>query len=317
MLLATIVLPWFASKHQVVWSWDIISKAPASFLVTLIMLWIIGAAAIALSIFLRGRNAHLCYGLIGMVGVIILLVQLGGRSGVIGRLTPISSGSRGAIDILNIIFFLILIVATRIRLRLPHLLPVRFAQGVCALFFVVFSLMVLINFISHYSDLSTTTRSKFIFDFIFILLLNLALIGAGVVALIHAAVLNIRKDTLSVTAMYLLYLAMAAFYAYLIIRQAIQTERMGLMLPRLNHTLLSVPAMLLFTNGMVGLACGLVASGGFTGGAAAGGKPAAASGGGGQDDVQARLKKLAELQQQGLITEAEYAAKRAKILDQL
>jgi len=293
------------ARSRVMMSWDFLSKAPGSVQVTLILLWIIGAGAIAVSIFLRGRYAHMSHGLLGLAGILVWVIQLSGRSNA-GRMAGLRT-ALGVVEVFYVLFLLGAIVATIIRLRLSPTTIIRLVQGFCAGILVIFALVVLIDSISSYTDLSESRRSRILFDFIFKLLLQLVLIASGVIAVVHATAVNMQSKKLSWTALYMSCGALVCFFGYLIIRPAISAERLGPILFMTNLALLVVPLVFMFCSGLTEFICGLPAGpGGFQRDTAPGG-----------GNIEARLQKLNELQLQGLITDKEYSDKRAKILDGL
>jgi uncharacterized membrane protein YidH (DUF202 family) len=218
----------------------------------------------------------------------------------------------GVVMIFQFLFLLGMIVTTNIRLRLPPQLTTRIAQGFCSGGFLIFSFVLFISFISDYSKTHGFDRSRTVGDFMFIMLLHLVFIASAIVAVIHAAAVKIRKDTLSQIALYLTYGAIVCLFAYMIIRPAMVLEQPGLILAILNVTLLTVPIIFLFCSGLIGFICGLAAK---TGGSPATTAPAGAGEHSGREaNVQERLRKLDDLKNQALVTNEEYNAKRTEIL---
>ncbi|MDP6545351.1 MAG: SHOCT domain-containing protein [Phycisphaerae bacterium] len=253
-----------------------------------------------------------------MAGILIWVIQLTGRRSA-GDMAGIRS-ALGAVEVFYIIFLLATIVATIVRLRLSPTLIIRIVQGFCASVFVIFALVALIYSISRYTDLPKSYGSKMLFDFMFGLLLQLALIASGIVAVIHAAAIKIRSKTLSQTSLYLSFGALMCFFGYLIIGPAIASRQSEMILLMTNMVLLVAPLVIMFCAGLTGFICSILTGQSASHVAATSPTaspapaPAPAPGGG---SVQERLRKLSELQQQGLITDKEYADKRAEILDGL
>lgn len=297
-------------------SWDVLANAAVSMQVTLILLWIIGAAAIVLSSLLRGTETSICHGLLGLTGMMLWLFQIpSGPKTPLGILDVGISGL-GVVPIFQLLFLLGMIVATNIRLRLSPQLTIRIVQGICSGGFLIFSFVLFVSVIRDYSRMSELARSKLVGDFMFIILIHVVSMAAAILAVIHASAIKIRKDTLSWTSLGLIYGTIACGTAYKILRPAMLVEQPGLILKHLNIVLLIVPIMFLFCSGLIGFVCGLSAK------IAASPKttqPARAAITPTNDDasVQGRLNELGRLKAQNLITDEEYAAKRGDILGEL
>jgi len=219
----------------------------------------------------------------------------------------------GVVPIFQLLFLLGMIVATNIRLRLSPQLTIRIVQGICSSGFLIFSFVLFVNVIRDYSRISEFARSKLVGDFIFIVLIHVVSIAAAILAVVHASAIKIRKDTLSWTALGLIYGAIACWTAYKILRPAMLVEQPGLILRILNIVLLTVPIIFLFCSGLIGFICGLATK---IGSSASRTTPAATNAPPDADTDGQRLKQLGDLKNQGLISDEEYTAKRAKILEQ-
>ena len=312
LVLVTLILPWMVVNDRVAMSWDVLDDSPVSMLVTIILLWMIGAAAIVLSSLLRGKDASLWHGILGLAGIMLWLFQIpSGPSGPM-RMSGLGASGIGVTLIFQFLFLMGMIVATNIRLRLPQQLTTRIVQGICSGGFLIFSFILFINLIQDYSQTSRFARSKSVGDFIFFLLLHIAYIASAILGIVHASAIRIKKDTLSQIALYLVYGAIGCLILYLIIRPAMAMEQPGFSLLILNFVFLTVPIMFLFCSGLIGFICHLASRANT---APTEAKATASSGGG--VSVQIRLQKLGELKAQGLITDEEYSAKRTEILWEL
>jgi hypothetical protein len=316
LVLVTLILPWMVMNDRVMMSWDVLDDTPASMIVTIILLWMIGAAAIVLSSLLRGKDASLWHGILGLAGIMLWLFQIpSGPSGPM-RMSGLGASGIGVTLIFQFLFLMGMIVATNIRLRLPQQLATRIVQGICSGGFLIFSFILFINLIQDYSQTSRFARSKSVGDFIFFLLLHMAYIASAILGIVHASAIRIRKDTLSQIALYLIYGAVGCLIPYVIIRPAVAMEQPGFILFVLNFVFLTVPIVFLFCSGLIGFICGLAAKSGTLPRPAAPAKTATVPSGG-EVSVQGRITELDNLKAQGLITLEEYAAKRAEILGQL
>ena len=319
LLLATLILPWLVTKHRVVMSWDVLSEAPTGMQITLAMLWMIGIATIIISSILRGADASLWHGIFGLTGIMLWLFQIPSSSSGSMRMSPLGTSDLGVVAVFQFLFLLGIIVTTKIRLRLPPQLAVRIVQGACSLIFLMFALVNFIDFIGEYNQMPDFIRSKTVGDFLVMIMLQLIVIAAAILAIVHAAAFQIRTDTLSRIAMGLIYGASGCTVAYVVIRPAMLTEEPAIILTMLNCLFLTIPIVFLFCSGLIGFICGLVVKMGNAPRTAA---PARApvqapASSGGDASVQGRLRKLESLKVEGLITNEEYNAKRTEILGNL
>jgi hypothetical protein len=293
-------------------SWDVLDDTPVGMLVTIILLWMIGATAIVLSSLLRGKDASMWHGILGLAGIMVWLFQIPSGSSGPMRMSGFGASGIGVTLIFQFLFLMGTIVATNIRLRLPQQITTRIVQGVCSSGFLIFSFVLFIRLIQAYSQTSGFARSRSIGDFIFFLLLHMAYIASAILGIVHACAIRIKTDTLSQISLYLVYGAIGCLIPYLVIRPAIAMEQPGFSLFILNFVFLTFPIMFLFCSGLIGFICHLAAR------ADAAPTPAkATASSGGDASVQVRLQKLAELKAQGLITDEEYNAKRTEILWEL
>ncbi|MBT3202307.1 MAG: SHOCT domain-containing protein [Phycisphaerales bacterium] len=235
------------------------------------------------------------------------------------RMSPLGAADLGVVAVFQFLFLLGIIVTTKIRLRLPTQIAVRIVQGICALIFLMFALVNFIDFIGAYSRMPDFIRSKTVGDFLVILMIQLTIIAAAILAIVHAVALQIRTDTLSRIAMGLIYGAIGCAIAYIVIRPVILTEEPAIILTILHCLFLTIPIIFLFCSGLIGFICGLVVKMGNAPRTAAPRRaPAQAPApSGGDTSVQGRLRKLESLKTEGLITNDEYNAKRTEILGKL
>lgn len=304
-------------------SWDVLGASPVGMLITLILLWIIGAATIVISSLLRGIEVSLCHGVLGLTGIILWLIQISSGPGGPMSMSTIGVSGLGIAVIFQFLFLLGMIVTTNIRLRMAPHLTIRIMQGICSGGFLIFSFVLFINFIRNYSQTYRFVRSETVGDFIFIMLLYLVSMASAILAVVHAVAIRIQKNTLSQTSLGLIAGVIACTVVYIITRLPMIVDQPVLILCLLNLVLLTVPIVFLFCSGLIGLICGLAAT---TGSVAAktsdsprtvAATRAAAAPPGGDAGVHERLKNLDDLKNQGLITNEEYAVKRAKVLEQL
>ena len=301
---------------RAVMSWDVLKGSPASVQVGLVFVWIIGATTIVISSLLRGRNAALWHGILGLAGMMLLMFLL------VSGLDPLDMPAFGltgykAFWPCSLVFLLGMIITTNIRLRLGGTpLAVRITQGVFAGGALILSAVMFIWFLHDYSQLPGFAKSRMVGDFVFAILMELGAIAGMVLALIHAATVRITRDTLSRTALGLVYGAIVCAIVYWFIRPAMLTDEPGMVFAVLNFFLLIVSVVFLFCSGLVGFVCGLASK---TAGLPASTRPARtpAAQPASSASVRERLEELASLRDQGLITEEDYAVKRAGILNEL
>ena len=311
-MVSTFLLPWMVVGEQVRMSWEFIQRAPASFSVFLIASWMIGLAAIILTGVLRGLPAAICHAGLGLLGVILLFTGYAGTFGSRGM--PGFGQIFGAIDVLVVVLLIGLIIVTNVRLRMGVNLVVRIIQGATAGACAVLAFVAFFVSLNRWGTFPEFFRQKLVGDLLYFVFTNLAVIAGAIVALVHAAAVNIKEDTLSKIAMGLVYSALAAVAGYFIVRPAILDEQSGLILTFLNIFLLIGSIGFLFCSGLIGSICEFVAM--TASPMPVRKKTAAASAPGGRHS-QERLRELASLRDQGLITEQEYAVKQARILDEL
>lgn len=311
-MVSTFLLPWLVVGERVGMSWDLVQHAPATVSVFLVTSWMIGLAAIILACVLRGFPAAICEASLGLLGAVLLLTAFTGS--YTSRDMPGFGRTFGAINVLAVVFLVGLIIVTNVRLRLGANLAIRVIQGVTAGAYAVLALVAFFISFSNWGDLPDFLREKLVGDRVYFVFTDLAAIGGAIVALVHAAAMNVKEDTLSKVAIGLVYSSLVAVACYFIVRPAILAEQSGLILLFLNIFLLVGSIGFLFCSGVIRSICEFAA---MTAGPTQTPKKAAAAPASDGRKVQERLSELASLRDQGLISEQEYAVKQSRILDEL
>ena len=133
LLLATFLLPVGSDHGRLVWTVQLLPRAPGWVPVVLPTLWVMGLAAIIVGSTLRAMTLSVCYLVLATTVVIFavaLAVQLGAH-GIFGE-----SSADAVLALLGVLALGAFLVVTGVRLRLPTNNPVCVAQIIISIFFV-------------------------------------------------------------------------------------------------------------------------------------------------------------------------------------
>ena len=313
LMLATVVVPWQMRRGKVVLSyqmWDALVRqmgddGATRFMVFLVGAWAIGLAAVIVSATVKPPARAFTYAGLGLLGfVLLLIVGVGFRK---PRDWSALGGLRlGVSPTLLLMLVALMSAMNHLRLRLgarPVLRACQVAAGALAL---VLALTGLVGGVGHFLDFPRAAKAKYVFDLIFMILMAFTLIAACLLSVVDGLLRKISRPALAATGLVLVYLYFGGSVLYRIGRPALATLDVGGMLFSLNLMLLIASIFLLFLEGALGALPRLF------------GQPfQLAEAGGPGAGLEDRLKGLKRLRDQGLITEAEYDAARAKTLEDL
>jgi hypothetical protein len=326
LMLATIFIPWATHRDKVAFSWDLMKAGGGGAVVVLIGLWTIGLGCAVVGLTVRGLPAAITFAACGGAGVILQAVTfLSLRPSEFEGWADVPS-EPVALSMFSGVVLLLYVVAGNLRLRLGGLTAIRILQAISG---GVTSLLTVVGIavsLSNYGDLPPVFREAFRVDVVIGTLLNVVLVLAGILGLVHAAAGSIRTNGLSIAAMVLVYANAGAAALYLLIRAATIHEFAGVfVLLFLNVVILLFGVCFLLCSGTIRTVVLLVRQArgpvGFRPPAAnqtgvvpqpAPAEPAAAAG-----QYGTRLAELDSLRRRGAIGEAEYAAERARILREI
>ena len=249
LMLLTFLLPWWTAEELVgcrvtVMSWNMVDSVPASLAVLMIILWVIGLAAIVTACVLRGLPAALAHGSMGTAGALLLCII----SLVLYSDMALVAGPPSSVAILGMISLMIImvqVVATNVRLKCGASMILRAVQGMTSGLVIILTVVGLVMMLVEFGSLSKFARSGMWPDILFRCVFDAVVIAAMILILVHAAAMTIRTKTLSQTGLCLIYGVLTAMALYLIIRPAALMEEASLALLFTNILLLFAPPFVL------------------------------------------------------------------------
>jgi len=322
-LLTTLFLPWMITEDRVLMSWDIMENLPTSFIVFLIVAWMVGAGAIAVGCTLKDPAAAISFAGAGGLGVLFLVVAFAGVAFLLADLAWLFGG-RGAsgvkilivLVVLYFVLFLCWLTATHAHAQVRGRLPVQIAQGLTSGLLIVIEI-VLIIVLASYGGSSWPRRDPAAAEVVWAILFLLIRLGGYVLALVDAAV-PARKPTLSHLALAMLYGALACRLLYVLVDASTKADSPDLILPVLNFLLIIVPLALLLCSGAV--RCIYYAAKRMPVATPVGrlsAEPLPEAPRVPASDVEVRLRELREMRERNTITHEEFVQMRQKILGEM
>jgi len=345
MILATIFIPWLAGRGmpgvgrvKVLMSWNMLGEMSGRDCSYLIGAWVVGAAAIAVSLCVRGLALRLSHLGMGLLGIILFWVAITGRGALFLRFRTILDvlpGKPG--DAMQWWYWYLLVVAVMIamglRLRLGARIPVRVAVGVLVAGLAVWTAIRFFTTISDFSEMSKNQKEQQVLYLIAMLASLVAVITACVLALVDTASLRVDKKKLARGALYAIGGALGIVgFVFGVILPLHVTKSPGMILYMANSYLVIVGLFILFAAGAIGLTTLLVdmvdkrrqagpapakadqPTGAAAPAGASASAPAAAPPTPSVDDLNTRLGKLKALLDKGAISQEEYDTERKRIL---
>lgn len=305
--IATIFLPWAIMDRHVGMSWDVIQSAPGIFVAYLIGCWVIALAAVVLGFVLRGLAFGISCASLGFAGAVLMFVTVVTAVSELPYAGPRGDAATLVLSILNCIFLFAMAVATHIRLRTTPTLAVRILQGLTGGLMAVLSLVQLFLLLANRSVLY---GDYFALDLTFILMSQLAVVAACVLALVHAAAVQITSKVLSQVSLSLLYGGCGLLAMFIVIRSAATLP--AVILAPLHLVIIFTAIIVFLGSGIVRIVTLAAARPGQRTEPSAP-EQAGATGPQATTDLERRLKELEDLRVRGVITAEEYANSRRSL----
>lgn len=259
LMLLTFLLPWwtrqsFSGGRVTVMSWDVLKDAPASLICLMVSLWLIGLATIITACVLRGLPAAFTHGGMGAGGVLLLcIISAMWYSNV--EAVPGVATSVVILRAFSLMFIMVQIVATNVRLKCGASTVVRAIQGLASGLVIILTIVGLVMMLVELGDLPKFARSEMWPDILFSCVSDAAMIAAMILILVHAAAMTIRTKTLSEIGLYLIYGVLMAVAAYVIIRPAVAMKEASAVLLSTNVVFLVAPPLVLMCLGATKAIC--------------------------------------------------------------
>ena len=332
LILSTILIPWYVGTVPtffggmegglpVVWmSWHVIQHGPGLLTAFLLVAWYIGLAAVVAGFCLRGLPLAICNASHGAVGVLFMIVVLLALAGSPGS-PDYSPAAQGAVFLLEAAAFLVLLPMLEVRRQLGRLPATRVLQAVsggalCILLVVGFILAV-----ATFAEVPNRIRRDLAVVLLLSTLMQVLLLVGAILAVVDAARPESGSDILAQVAKWFFNGAFVIFGAGMVIGSAAAGGPLrGLSLAILNFGVLIIyPLLLLFLGGTAQVIVEAVWAGQRKRAGEGRGQPASEADEPAQyaPSAQAaqRLQQLQKLYDDGLITQEEFLARRASIVE--
>ena len=333
LILATIVVPWEVGRGtngKAVMSWNVISRLLARDCSFLIGTWVIGAAAVAVSLCVRDLALRASHVGMGLLGIVLFWVAMDGGASWPFRLVLEALPGKSA-GVMQWWFWLLLVtclaIALNVRLRMGGQIAVRATVGVLAAGLAVWTIVRFFTTISEFTR--STDKDKMVLYLITALVAMVATITICVVALVDVASTKVDKRNLARGAVLSLYGTMGVLFAVLSVAWPLHMIQMpGTRMCTMVNTVVLVAAVLtIFSNGVIELTGLLIeffarrrvarpapAAGDVPPDTAPADDAPQAHPAPHVDELDARIRKLKTLFDNGTISREEYETERRRIL---
>lgn len=349
-VLLTFLLPWMAEPdydysgfgdrtrvgYEVIMSWDLIDAIPGTFGAWVIISWIAAAGIIVASCLTRDLVLGIVKGGCGLLCLILFLTIGSDFEDNVFSLDDTPLGSRFVINLLGAIFLAACVVASHLRRRLGTSLGTRIAQSVSSGGVCLMIAIGLIIALTDFSKIPPPFRGEFFKYMIVPLLMQLTILAGAILCLVAGAK-NGNNRQMTGVGLGLIYGGFGGMITYIIflpvIMEAWAASFSLLLLNVFILLILGIAYPLL--SGITGIIVGAIqyatgqeapgptsrprvqatlfptASSQAQPGPAAQAQAAAVGAG----NARRRLSDLKEMYDEGLITQEEFAVRRARILE--
>lgn len=268
MLLANLILPWVTAGDQTVMSWNVLDKAPEPLVFCFIVWWLCGLMAVTLGLGLKGLARQGAYAVLGiMAGLVVMGLVTYGLARIPDSTFPPSAQWSFMMAFVGAVAVTGMVIFTNVRLHAPRRPGVMNAQLVCAalmclsILYPLFSQMMKLGEPSPAAPMrrqptpldSTPFGSQMMFDILFLLLGNVAMLAAGVLGIVDGIGRNRQANAYSRPALWLMYGDMLAMIAYIVIRPATIVGSGDAILPSLHIVMLPTAIFMLLCGGIAGV----------------------------------------------------------------
>ena len=259
LILATIIMPWEVGRgtgDKAVMSWKVISTLTANDCSFLIGTWVIGAAAVAVSLCVRDLALRAAHVGMGLLGIVLFWVALGGGATEPFKLVLEALPGKSA-GVMQWWFWLLLVtclaIALNVRLRMGGRLAVRLTVGVLAGGLAVWTVVRFFTTISAFTN--STDKDEMVLYLITALVAMVAMITICIIALVDVASIKDDKRKLSRGAVLSLYGTMAFLFAVLSVAWPLHMQpQPGMFMLKMVNTVVLVAGLLtIFASGVIEL----------------------------------------------------------------